>query len=99
MIVIIATLKAKAGCEQQLEDAIKVMVNNTQAEEGTLMYTLHRAQGEPGKFLIYERYKDQAAFEFHGAQPYFKEFGRSIRDLQEERAKIEIYEDIAAISR
>lgn len=99
MIVVIATFKAKLGCEQELEDAIKGMVEKVSAEEGTLAYTLHRAPNEKDKFMLYEMYRDQAAFEFHGTQDYFKEFGKGIRGLLEEKVKIEIYEDIAAIKR
>ncbi|MGE5381244.1 MAG: putative quinol monooxygenase [Methylocystaceae bacterium] len=99
MIVVIATFKAKVGSEQALEDTIKGMVNQVQAETDTLAYTLHRSPAENGKFMLYEMYKDQAAFDFHGSQSYFKEFGRAIRDLLEERVKIEIYESIAALNR
>jgi len=99
MIVIVATMKAKEGQEMELEEILKGMIANVQPEEGVRMYTLHRAKDDPGKFLFYEMYKDKVALDFHGSQPYFKDFGRNISGLVVERPKIDVYEDIISIKR
>ncbi len=99
MIVLAASFKAKAGLETKLEEALKAMIPKVQEEEGTLMYTLHKAKRDPGQFLIYEMYQDKAALNFHSSTPYFKEFFGQIADLLEGTPQITIYEDIASISR
>jgi quinol monooxygenase YgiN len=99
MIVIVATMKAKEGQEAELEETLRGMVENVQQEEGTVRYTLHRAKNDAGKFMFYEMYKDKAALDYHSTQPSFKESGRKIAKLIEEKTKIDIYEDLASITR
>lgn len=99
MIVIVATMKAKEGQEAELEETLRDMIENVQQEEGAIMYTLHRSKADVGKFMFYEMYKDKAALDYHSTQPYFKDFGRKISTLIEERTKIDIYEDLASINR
>ncbi|MEU9558899.1 putative quinol monooxygenase [Streptomyces fumanus] len=45
----------------------------TRAEPANLMYEVHSVAGEPGGFLLYERYDDVAGFEAHKASPHFEE--------------------------
>ena len=97
MIVVVAILTAKQGKEQEMEDALKWVMPQVEAEEGTLQYVLHRAKKEPGKFLFYEKYRDKAALNVHGSTPYFSELFSRIGPLLEGSPTIEIYEDIASI--
>jgi len=39
-------------------------------EPGNVAYHLHTIVGEPQRFALYERWKDQAALDFHFEQPY-----------------------------
>jgi quinol monooxygenase YgiN len=96
MIVVVAILKAQAGKEREMEDALRAMIPKVQPEEGTLAYVLHRAQNEPGKFLFYEKYKDKAAFDHHGSTPYIKELFSKIGPLLDGKPSIEMYEELAA---
>ena len=97
MIVVIAVIKALAGKEEEMESAMRDMVSKVQSEEeATLAYALHRAQGEPGKFMFYEKYKDQAAFEHHSTTPYIRELFDKIGPLVDGSPRIEMYEEIAA---
>ena len=99
MIVLVANFKAKQGKEKELEELLLGMVPKVQAEEGTLMYTLHKAKKDEGQFLFYEQYKDKEAFDFHRKTPYFQEFAGKLADLLEGNAKLETFEDIASINR
>ena len=45
----------------------------TRAEPANLMYEVHTVTGEPGGFLLYERYTDKAGFEAHKAAGHFQE--------------------------
>ncbi|GGN20923.1 putative quinol monooxygenase [Streptomyces fuscichromogenes] len=45
----------------------------TRTEPANLMYEVHVVEGEPGGFLLYERYVDREGFEAHKAAEHFKE--------------------------
>ncbi len=96
MLVVVAVFEAQAGKETELEDALKAAVPNTQAEEGTLIYVLHRAQNHPGKFLFYEKYTDEEAFLIHGAAPYLAELIVNVTPLIAGDPVVELYEELAA---
>lgn len=99
MIVFTATLKAKPGKEKELEEALRNMVSEVQNEEGTMTYVLHRVKGTTGEFLFYEKYKDQAAWEFHDATPHMKELLIKLESLLKEEIELNHFEELAAISR
>ena len=72
-MIVVAKLKAKAGEEGNMEEALRGMVDKVAQERGTLTYTLHRAQQDPSVFLLYERYQDASALKTHSSTSYFKE--------------------------
>jgi quinol monooxygenase YgiN len=43
-------------------------------EPGTLVYAVHRVEGQPLQRIFYELYQDRAAFNTHETQEYIKEF-------------------------
>lgn len=99
MIVVIATFKAIAGQEKELEEALISMVPKVQEEEGTMMYTIHKTKADPGLFLFYEMYKDKAALELHSSTPYFKAFAGQIGPYLDGNPDIKVFKDIASINR
>ena len=96
MIVVTAVLQAKEGKEKEMEEVLKGIFPHVQSEEGTLKYILHRSQSNPGRFLFYEKYKDQDAFAAHGATPYLAELFAKVGPLMEGEPSLEMYEEIAA---
>jgi quinol monooxygenase YgiN len=97
MLVVVAVMKAKEGCEQEMENALRDMIPQVETEEGTLTYTLHRARKVPGKFLMYEKYRDKAAFNHHSSTPYFAELFGKIAPLLDGDPVIDIYEELCGI--
>jgi quinol monooxygenase YgiN len=97
MIVVVALMKAQQGKEQEMEDALRAMLPQVESEEGTLQYILHRAKKEPGKFLMYETYRDKAALNSHSATPHFAELFAKIGPLFDGSPTIEILEELASI--
>jgi quinol monooxygenase YgiN len=97
MLVVVAVMKAKAGKEQEVEKALKEMVPKVEAETDTLIYTLHRAKKEPGKFLMYEKYTGKEALAQHSSTPYFMELFSKIGPMLDGAPVIDIYEDLAGI--
>lgn len=97
MITIIARLNAQKGKGKELEDALKSMFPKVETEEGTLSYTLHRAENEEEKFLFYEKYTNKKAFEAHLSAPYTQELLKRFGSLLTSDPTIEYYEEIATI--
>ena len=68
MVVVVAKIKAKSGEESKLEEAFRNILSKVREEEGTLEYTLNRAQNDPSTIMVLEKYKDMDAFRYHTAQ-------------------------------
>ena len=96
-MVVVAKLKAKAGEEAKMEEALRGMVVKVAQEQGTLTYTLHRSQQDPCVFLFYEMYKDDAALKVHSSTPYFKELFSFLKPLLDGALEIDMYDEIARI--
>ncbi|UOF90356.1 antibiotic biosynthesis monooxygenase [Fodinisporobacter ferrooxydans] len=99
MIAFTATLTAKPGKEKELEEALIDMVSKVQNEEGALAYILHRAKHDAAKFTVYEKYKDQAALDYHDSTPHMKELLAKLDLLLDEEIQLNHYEEIASIRR
>jgi len=96
-MIVIAKLKARSGDESKMEEALRAMVSKVEAEEGTLMYSLHRSQKDPTRFLFYEKYKDAEALKAHSETAYFKELSGVLQPLIEGAPEIEMYDEVAAL--
>src|SRR5215469_7412196 len=82
-IIIIARMKAKPGCEQQLEQAFREMITKVRTEPGCEAYVLHRAVKDPTQFAFFESYKDKEALDFHGKTPHMAEMRGKLGGLIE----------------
>ena len=79
---LIAKIKAKPGCEGQLEAAFKDMIKQVRAAEpGCEAYVLHQSKKDPTQFIWYEKYTDDAAFDVHRKTDHMKAMGGRIKDL------------------
>ena len=96
-MIVVAKLKAKKGEEAKMEAALRDMVAKVAQEQGTLTYTLHRAQNDPNVFLFYEKYEDGAALKAHSSTPYFKELFGELKSLLDGAPEIEMYEELARL--
>lgn len=69
--VVIAQYKARTGEEGRVEAALREMRKPSRAEPGNVDYQVMRDPGQPGVFVLYERYADEAAFQAHLAAGHF----------------------------
>lgn len=81
MHIISARIQVKEECRSQFVEVSQAIIEGTRAEEGCLFYALHEDVHEPGSFLFYEEWTDQAAIDNHFEEPHFKQFGEDIADL------------------
>ncbi|HUI51888.1 MAG TPA: putative quinol monooxygenase [Terriglobales bacterium] len=73
-IVLNVFMEAVAGREQDLANQLRALLEPTRKEPGCLVYELHSDPENQGKFLFYEKFRNQAALDFHIATPHFKKF-------------------------
>lgn len=58
----------------------------SRAEPGCAGYDVSRSIEDPNVFVLYESWRDQAAFEFHVTTPHFQQYGiNGIRTIMTER--------------
>ena len=66
MIIFIATLHVKPGKEKEFEGLQQELSRLTHdSEPGTAVYDVIRHRDKPGVYVVYARFKDQAAFDLH----------------------------------
>jgi quinol monooxygenase YgiN len=71
--VLIARMTAREGEQDRAAELINRLVEATHTEPGNVHYIPHRDSENPRVFMIYEQYRDKAAFEEHGQTEHFKE--------------------------
>ena len=93
MIALAANMRAKAGKEEELAAVMSGLVKAVRAAEpGALAYTLHRSLKDPRAFLVYEKYRDQAALNAHLTSAHFQEASRKLKDLVDGAPGLEMFE-------
>ena len=65
MIVVVATMRAKEGKEDNLRDVLMALVVESRQEKGCLQYDLMVGDEEPLEFAMYERWESPAALNTH----------------------------------
>lgn len=92
--VLIARMTAREGEEDRARALLEQLAAGSRSEPGNVHYIPHRDPENPRKFVVYEQYRDEAAFEEHGQTEHFKTLGAGqLFPLMEERARA-FYETI-----
>jgi quinol monooxygenase YgiN len=73
--VVTARWTAQAGRETEVREAILALVEPSRAEPGNLLYQPHQDPENPCVFLIYEQYRDEAAYRAHAQSEHFRRLG------------------------
>ena len=93
-IVLVARVKVK---EDAIEEALKLcrtQVENSRAEDGSVIYNLHQAIDNPSVFVFYEVWKDKAALDIHFDKSYSKEFFEKMNEFAVETPQLTITKQI-----
>lgn len=83
VLTIIARLKAKPGCEADLERELSALLAPTRAEKGCIQYDMHRSHQDPGLFYFYENWESRELWNDHMKTPHITGFGAKQGDLAE----------------
>jgi quinol monooxygenase YgiN len=92
--VLVARMTTREGEQDRAAELIDQLAAASRDEPGNLHYIPHRDPENPRVFMIYEQYRDKAAFEEHGQTDHFKSIGAGeLFPLMEERQR-NFYETI-----
>lgn len=82
---LVVTWRARAGEEERVAEALRHLMPATQAEPGCEHYYAHRSVDDPRNFVLYERYRDAAAFQAHQDSEHFQRWvlGEAIPRLEQ----------------
>ncbi|WP_131742126.1 putative quinol monooxygenase [Actinomadura roseirufa] len=73
-LVVRFTCKDEDGADA-FDQLVAETVSKIKTEEpGTLVYAVHKVDGQPLQRMFYELYRDQAAFDAHEKQPHTRRF-------------------------
>ena len=64
-LTLVVTIDALPGQEQAVESALSGVVARTRGDDGCIQYDLHRDPQVPGRFVFYEAWTTQEAWEAH----------------------------------
>jgi len=74
MLVVIAQYRTRAGKGDEVASVLALHRPATVAEPGCRAFVVNRSQDDGDRFVLYEQYDDEAAFEAHRASPHFKRY-------------------------
>jgi quinol monooxygenase YgiN len=72
VLVVIARYQAKPGEGDAVAAILARHTAQTRAEPGCLAFLGNRSAEDGDRFVLYEQYADEAAFQAHRASPHFR---------------------------
>ena|SRR5687767_1111270 len=99
VLTVVATLRAAEGKGDALAALLAEQAAVVLKEEpGCVVYRAHRSTSDPGLFLFYEMYRDDAAFEAHRKAPHLASYRarREKERLTEGPVDVQIYRSLSA---
>ena len=80
-VVLIAEFTAKPGQQVVVAGLLEGLAGKVRQEPGNVAFDCYQRQDDPHRFVVYEIYKDRAAFEAHIGADYGAVFNRRLQDL------------------
>jgi quinol monooxygenase YgiN len=91
-VIVVGTFTARPGKEREAEDAFKALLEPTHAEQGCVLYALHRGADDPQRLTFIERWSSREALDAHLDSPHIKEILARADDLFGDSGDIAVYE-------
>lgn len=96
MVVFIATLNVAEGKEADFERLQTELSEIAHAREtGLIVYDVIRHAEKKGTYVVYARFKDQEAFEFHQGADFHQRLVPPILDCVEGEMDLQFFESVA----
>ena len=90
LLTVIARMRAKAGKEQELREALEALVEPTTREKGYVNYDLHQGVEDPRWFFFYENWDSAADLDAHLQAPHLVEFAGRLDEFLDESGPLVI---------
>lgn len=87
IITLVVPVKARNDKKDIVRKRLVELAGQTVREEGNICYNIHEELKTPGSFIIYEKWKNQGALDFHMEQKYLKSFLSDCPELLSEDIK------------
>jgi quinol monooxygenase YgiN len=88
--MILARVYIKSGSEDLFIESARTIIEKSNSEEGCLSYMLFQDPYEKTNFIFVEKWKNQAAIDYHFGTEHFKEFGTRIAEMTSKPTEIKI---------
>jgi quinol monooxygenase YgiN len=80
-VTVLWEARAKAGKQDQMRAFLGAAVTASRHDAGNIDYEAHEVQGQPGTFIIYERWVNREALDAHLGAPRMDELVPELEDL------------------
>ncbi|MGH9866165.1 MAG: putative quinol monooxygenase [Candidatus Acidiferrales bacterium] len=90
IVTVIAHIRAKAGQEARVREALLGLIAPTRTEAGCINYDLHVSRDDPRRFVFYENWASESHLEAHANSTHllaFRKVADEILDGQVELTK------------
>ncbi|HEY6762033.1 MAG TPA: putative quinol monooxygenase [Baekduia sp.] len=71
-VVVTALVKIDPDAREAAVEALTRGIEGTHGEEGNILYALHEDLGQPGQFVIVEKWESREALQAHGETAHLK---------------------------
>lgn len=92
-----AVITPKPEYAEQVEAEMRRMVSASRREEGNLRYDLLREEGEPLRFHVQERYRDQAAVQAHRESAHYLAYRAKAAEWFSEPPRVTVLSDVDVV--
>ena len=93
-IVVIGSLRARPGKEDEAREALEGLVAPTHNEQGCILYALHHGAGDRSRFVFVERWASQEHLDAHLASSHIAAVLARADDLLAEPPDIVVYDAV-----
>ena len=93
---VVVLARAKPGRGDEAAAAFQEVAVPTHAEEGCIVYALHRVANDPERLVLVERWASREALDQHLATPHLTAFREDSHDLWAEPMEILIVDPLLA---
>ena len=93
-VVVVGSFVALPGKEEEAAEAMQALVAPTHAEDGCILYALHRGVDDPRRLALVERWASREQLDAHLGSPHVQELLRRAEELFGDSADIVVYEPL-----
>jgi quinol monooxygenase YgiN len=95
-IVVVGSFKINADTEEEALEAFTALVEPTHAEEGCILYALHRGTDDPARLTFIERWESRELLDAHLQSDHVSALLERSDELWGENGEITVYDAVPA---